>query len=437
VKRASCKPGNHQPDCKNDDQRRVNIAKGCSSNLYWRARARVLVFESAKPKSFEGVGTTEGRAKTNLQRNIAKAIAAARESGDAPLETPADKKKVTVRELADLWYENYLSADSDLSDGTKERYWRVVNRICAYQPDPSKPLDTFGQRTVVSVKASQLKKLLAAIPVLNEQTGEYSQTSYVKTTYFVLRHVFMEAVSEDIRVGSPMLFIPAPKISVKAVVRAARPITVEEYGVVRELILHQPRHSPYLLPLLDVLALSGMRVGEALALQRRDLFRIHNAEPILALTGHVIMDGGSAVRVSGLKEAQKTGTREMVVNDVLADILREWIEKMTDKSPNALLFSTRANTVIQPANLRRTLRKLAEAPGAPQRMSPHSFRKMVGQIIDVERADDGYSAADYLGNSPAIAAKHYREQKVRRSSAELGEIVAEKVRLAMPERFAS
>jgi len=439
VKRAKCTPGKHANACQNPNPTRVSIPAGCAYEMYWRSRTRFRLAGDSKPVLIEVVASKSATAEPLLKRKLDALEAADRE---AQLATAEDEivlsktaDKITVRELAELWLSQYIDANRNLSPATAERYRKVVARISEYRPNPDsvKP-DLFGDRTVKSIKASQLKKLLADIPVLNDD-GEFINASYMKVTYFVLRHVFAEAVSEDIRVGSPMLFVNAPRIPEKAVKRAARPITAEEYKIVRNLILSQPRHSDYLLPLLDFMALCGLRIGEALALTRRDLFALHDAEPVITLSGHVVTIEGSLVRVDGLKESRGNGIREIVPAPVVAELLHHRLEKMKNLSPDALIFATRNGTLIAPANIRRTLRRLAEHPNAPERMSPHSFRKMVGEVIEVERGDEGISAAGYLGNTPSIAKRHYQSEKIRRTSAEMGSIVAEKLRSAMPERY--
>lgn len=92
---------------------------------------------------------------------------------------------------------------------------------------------------------------------------------------------------------------------------------------------------------------------------------------------------------------------------------------MPDRSPEALLFTSREGTPLTTSNVRRQLRHVLKLAGLPH-VSPHKFRRSVATAVK-ERGDVNL-AAELLGHTdPKITIQHYirRNEMVNPVTAEL------------------
>jgi len=109
--------------------------------------------------------------------------------------------------------------------------------------------------------------------------------------------------------------------------------------------------------LIELLAATGLRISEALALQRRD-FKLDGSRPVVRVRRAI---------VKGRMEPPKTkhGRRDVPICPALVFKLRTRLADVAD-APDALVFCTAAGRLLDPDNLRaRTLKPLMQEVGAP------------------------------------------------------------------------
>lgn len=157
-------------------------------------------------------------------------------------------------------------------------------------------------------------------------------------------------------------------------------------------------------------------------------------------------DGGSAryKRVAGLKESRTSRdgisvlrqSRYIVSPPRLAvEALNEQLTRVSDTSPDALVFTSRSGTVLTPRNIRRTLQSAAKHASVADGVSTHSFRKMLAEAIDALTDDSGLSASNFIGNEQGTTNLHYIAPKPRMSRGSTGALVDDFLREAAPERY--
>lgn len=221
--------------------------------------------------------------------------------------------------------------------------------------------------------------------------------------------IYKRLIHDGLIEHSPVTYAHTPKEPRKLVEHV---LTIEEIRAIRALIIDWgnrgsasgPKHgAQLLLDFVDVLAGTGMRPGEVLALRWADI----------DLTGGVIFVRSTLTRVKGQGlVAQPTpkslySQRGLAVPDFVVAILhRRYLEG--DGRADTPVFATRNGTFISDSNMRRLWRQ-ARA-GRFEGVDFASYRKAVATII--ERAEGMEAAGKALGHSsPDITRKYYVERE--------------------------
>jgi len=130
-----------------------------------------------------------------------------------------------------------------------------------------------------------------------------------------------------------------------------RPLTREQLAIVLDLAPSRHR------AMLELLAGTGLRISEGIALQRRHL-HLDGARPKVRVRRAIVKR-----RVQPPKT--RHGRRDVALSPVLVDRLRAHLADLPD-IPEALVFPTRSGTPLDPDNLRkRVLKPIMEEAGAP------------------------------------------------------------------------
>lgn len=197
-----------------------------------------------------------------------------------------------------------------------------------------------------------------------------------------------------------------------------RALTVPEIGELREAVRSHrsekkarsgPPPSPYLPVLIDLLLGSGCRIGEALALHWSEVHLAdHEDGGVSTVTIVATMTTVNNREIRQDVTKSDTGMRTIIVPPFTADALRSIRPEQVD--PQAPVFVTRTGTYWQSNNARRSLRAALEAAGIdPRTVHPHMLRATVATTLKAHGYDVGV-AASVLGNTEAVAAKHYIER---------------------------
>jgi integrase len=120
-----------------------------------------------------------------------------------------------------------------------------------------------------------------------------------------------------------------------------------------------PRPVPRLGQLLRVMLGGGLRIGEALALRKRDVTTpvVPGAPWLVTIEGTIVTpDNGPTYR----KPEPKTSSsrRTLPVAGFAGVVLEQLVNATQDAGPDWLLFTTRNGTPIAPGNMRRTWRAI-------------------------------------------------------------------------------
>lgn len=275
---------------------------------------------------------------------------------------------VTVEILADRWLRGSHSAS--WSAETKRSYRTAVELHI---------LPELGGARVQRVTAFDIQRVLDAI--LGPDQDRVSVANRVRR---VLHTMFNHAVAWGLRDSNPVA-------SVKAIRRPAK----EQAYWTREdaqAFLAAAEASPYRL-LFEALLVTGLRVGEAIALQWRD-----------------VSDGMVRVRrtysqaaVGRVQEHPKSATSARRVP--LPPHFAERLEGQRGK-PEALVFASRKGRLLNPGNVSRALKNYARKAGV-EPIRVHDLRRTYASLL----AMDGYHPSviqRLLGHSsPDLALRVY------------------------------
>ena len=151
--------------------------------------------------------------------------------------------------------------------------------------------------------------------------------------------------------------------------------------------------------LLEVLAATGLRISEAIALQRLH-FQLDGSEPEVCVRRGIVKG-----RIEPPKS--KHGRRDVRLPASLVHRLRAHLATMDDHDSTALVFTNRSGNVLEPGNLRRRhLKPIVEEAGAPW-AGFHTFRHTFASL-HLSRGTNLLQLSRALGHhSPAFTLTRY------------------------------
>ena len=152
-------------------------------------------------------------------------------------------------------------------------------------------------------------------------------------------------------------------------------------------------------PLFELLAASGLRISEVIALQRLHL-QLDQSEPEVCIRRAIVRD-----RIVPPKS--KYGRREVRLPEPLVAKLRVHLATQPDQDSTALAFPSEAGGALDPNNLRRrVLKPLAEEANAPW-AGFHTFRHTFASL-HLSRGTNLLQLSRALGHhSPAFTLTRY------------------------------
>lgn len=181
-----------------------------------------------------------------------------------------------------------------------------------------------------------------------------------------------------------------------------RALTVDEVARLRRAIRDDKAAVRVGLPdLIDVLLGTGLRIGEAVALQWEDV-HLDVDPPTLDVTGTVVQTKGAGLIRQGHPKSSR-GRRRLILPTFAVEVLLRLAEEAT----TPLVFPSEVGTLRDPSNVRAQWRRARGREGLRgfDWVSPHTFRKSVATLLSV---DDIQRAAGQLGHvSSAMTERHY------------------------------
>jgi len=362
---------------------------GCGDERRLRKTKTPGVFKrvDAKGKTigYVCVFRAAGRQRKRHARTYAEARKLKRESeADRDRGELQERTAITFRRYLDEWIERYRGQGRrGFRENTRDEYRRLIVAYAhPYFPARLKLIDvsTYTLARFVDWLADE------------EAQGKRLADRTLANAVMLLRAALASAKREGLIRHNPaqgLLLPPRRQIHPEEI----KVFSPEQLATV--LALAPERHSL----LLELLAATGLRISEAIALQRL----------------HVQLDGIApevCVRraiVRGRIEPPKTryGRREVRLPDSLAARLRARIDGEPDHDSTALLFPNEAGAPLDPANLRpRVLKPLVKEAGAPW-AGFHAFRHTFASI-HLSRGTNLLQLSRALGHhSPASTLSRY------------------------------
>lgn len=225
----------------------------------------------------------------------------------------------------------------------------------------------------------------------------------------VLSEMFALAVRHDALQHNPVAGARLPHVDRKP----PRALSPEDYRALRTNVAAWVRkpaetgrpRTPDLVDVLDVLAGTGLRIGELCALRWEDV-NLDGEHPTLTVAGTV-----TQVKGLGLirQDVPKTdaGHRTVLLPRFVVGVLMRRMVAVPEGDDSGLVFPSAALTLRSPHNLRRQLR---DARGEEFGwVTPHTLRRSAATAIDRAMGTD--AAAAQLGHaSPSVTGLHYVER---------------------------
>jgi integrase len=311
---------------------------------------------------------------------------------DRMLTTPQDTTLTPDSSFAELV--TYWLADIELEDrlapATKDRYAYHMRQLV---------LPAFGNLALREIGVARCDTLIKQLAKLS-----YNRARQAKV---VLRLAFGLAVRHEVIPRNPM----------DGIARLHKPphtpdaLTPEDVQAIRRavrlweqrVITAGPKPDGQLSAIIEVMLGTSARIGEALALRRCDV-DVTAARPLVAIRGTIATPRGVAPYRQDHPKTAKS-RRTVAVPSFTAEAIRSRLVKMTDTTPDALLFTSRNGTPLTMANVRRQLRHVLDLAGI-EGVTPHTFRRTVATAI--HEAADIELAAALLGHTDSkITIQHY------------------------------
>ncbi|MEJ3403431.1 site-specific integrase [Rathayibacter sp. YIM 133350] len=178
-----------------------------------------------------------------------------------------------------------------------------------------------------------------------------------------------------------------------------------------------PRPDGQLGAIVEVMLGTSARIGEVLAIRRRDI-DLTTAPATMRIAGTIVSRNGEPTFRQDHPKTTRS-RRVVALPSFTAAAVRRRLASVDELGPDELFFHSREGTPLTTANVRRLLRTVLERAGISG-VTPHKFRRTVATATH-----DNASlqlAAELLGHTDTrITAKHYirRSELVNPATAEL------------------
>lgn len=268
-------------------------------------------------------------------------------------------------------------------------------------------IPVLGEVPVAELSTPMCQKALHEL--YDRDTGRGSRTSSL--TKEVLMQVLDYAIQQGYRTDNPVRSVsripnrrPKPKSMKPDTVRRVHSAVAQRQV---EPGIGGPKPTSRLADVLLLLAATGMRIGEALAVRWQDI-DLAATPPIVTVTG-TLVEGSSFYRQEVGKSSNSFRAFSITVPWAAAMLLR----RSANAVPTATgaVFASRNGTFLRPSNFRSDLRKALSAAGISERITPKSFRTTVATAASAIHGLE--AAASTLGHaSPETTRRHYIEPAV-------------------------
>jgi integrase len=336
------------------------------SGTSWRARCGFRDYDGVV-RPIERSGTTKNAAERALKEAVRDRIRV-----DATAEINPDTKLSAV---AEAWWAGFSL--SDKSPGTKRIYRERIDA----QITPA-----VGNVRCRELSVGTAERFLRAVEAKHGP-------ALTKTVRSVLSNICAYAARLDAMTRNPVR--DTSPISVKPKKGKPRALTATSIRQLRAYITYDAVARRRDVPdLIDVMAATGVRIGEALAL-------LWDAVNLEAKTVEI---RGTVIRIKGagliIKPEPKTeaGYRTLILPDWAIPLLRARRQREAlDFGELRLVFPSAVGTVRDPSNVDHQIKDAFTYAGLPD-LTSHVLRKTVATLMD-EAGLTARQAADQLGHA--------------------------------------
>ncbi|MCU1530112.1 MAG: site-specific integrase [Frondihabitans sp.] len=144
-----------------------------------------------------------------------------------------------------------------------------------------------------------------------------------------------------------------------------------------------PKPDGQLGAIVEVMLGTSARIGEVLAVRRRDV-DVTSATPSIRIAGTIVSHWGEPTARQDRPKTAKS-RRTVAIPSFTAEAVRRRLTRLDDSSPDASLFCSREGTPLTTNNVRRQLRHVMDLAGITG-VTPHMFRRTVATAINEQRA---------------------------------------------------
>ncbi|MBX0301624.1 tyrosine-type recombinase/integrase [Cryobacterium sp. 1639] len=342
-------------------------------------------------------GTTAKAAERALKAKIA----------DRDLFQPADTSLTPgslFRDLVVYWLDD-IDLEDRISRTTRNLYERNMRTLV------SPAFDHLALREIGVARCDKFIKQLAKI--------SYNRAKQARV---VLRLALELAVRHEVLPRNPMDHVS--RLHREPHVPAA--LMAPEVNVIRAAIAQWesavdhttgPKPDGQLGAIIEVMLGTSARIGEVLAIRRRDV-DITSPVPSIRLAGTIVSrKGEQTFRQDHPKTAKST--RVVAIPTFTSDAVRRRLAKVGSMGLDDLLFQSRDGTPLTTGNVRRQLRQVLEGAGI-NGVTPHMFRRTVATAVNTNASIE--LAAELLGHTDTrVTVMHYiqRSELVNPATAAL------------------
>lgn len=348
-----------------------------------RARTRYRD-DDGKVRRVQATGSSEAEALRHLKTALTK-----RQSRRTYGELSPDS---SFPALVKIWLED-LDLDGTLAPSTRELYERDMRTIV---------MPAFENLILREISVSRVDRFLRHLAA----NRSYAMAKHART---VLSLALGLAVRYDALPQNPVREtkrLKKPPAKVKA-------LTLAEVDAIRAAVRAWRRHDGLPGPppdgqlelIIEVMLGSSARIGEVLALRKRDV-DVTCTPARVRICGTIVSPKGAPTH---RQEHPKTSSsvRTVAVPSFAADAIRQRLVVLAGAGDDALLFVSRNGTPLTTNNVRRRLRSVLEGAEITG-ITPHAFRRTVATVLN--RDGTTQLAADMLGHSSTeITRAHYIE----------------------------
>jgi integrase len=337
-----------QPDTSQPDDRR--LAKTATPGIYKRGGRYVVRFRDAHGKQHKRFARTLAEAR-ELK---------ATETADVKRGEYRALSRVTFAEYAASWLKTYSGRTRHgIRASTMVEYRRAIGFDEAGEPTGGGAAAYFGKRRLVEIDPRDVKEYLAGVAA----SGAASNT--VRNALAPLRAMFATAVEEGAVRVNPSAGVRLPRV-VEPEAEAeeqAKALTEEELRALVAAVREERR------PLVRLLAATGLRIGEALALTFGDVdFGRGRVKVRRRVYGGVFAPPKS-----------RYGRRDVPLSEAMGREL--WaLRKARRAKDDELLFTGRYGGLLDASTVYRDVKAAGKAAGVPW-AGPHTLRHTCATLL--------------------------------------------------------